>query len=241
MREGARFCGKCGMSFTGEIPKIRPPREVRPLLQILAPALWLWVILVSSNLVLGLYLHFTRGTSPLYTTVLLGIDAVIILVFVTVKSRATWRLLAAPPASIPLLLAIFGLPLALFGFMKLYSWLLTSMGVTFMEYLTDYRQAGWPLWSAFVTIALWPALFEELAFRGLIYEKLHSVGGQREALILQALLFSIIHLMPAAFISHFFIGLALGWLRIRYKSLVPSMAVHFFYNSLILLDELWRH
>lgn len=240
IRDGARFCGKCGMSFTGEVPRIDPPRQVRPLLQVLAPALWLWVLLALSNLLLGLYLHFTKVSSPLYTALMLGFDALIILAFVAAKSPASWRLMAPAGVTPRLLVEILGLPLVLFAFMKLYGWFLSSMGLTFVEYLADFREYGWPLWSAFLLIAVWPALFEELAFRGLIFEKLRDVGGPREALILQALLFSILHLMPAAFISHFLIGLVLGWLRIRYQSLVPSMAVHLLYNSAILVDELLR-
>lgn len=42
---------------------------------------------------------------------------------------------------------------------------------------------------------------------------------------------------PAVLPSHFLMGLALGWLRLRTASLVPSMLVHAAWNLTVLLQE----
>ncbi|MBU1218666.1 CPBP family intramembrane metalloprotease [Myxococcota bacterium] len=130
--------------------------------------------------------------------------------------------------------------LAILIFMVGYIFLLKHLAVEDVKYLAEYKKAGLPVWIAFIAIAAWPAFFEEIAFRGVIYQSLLSIGSPKEAIILQALLFSVVHLSPAIFISHFLIGLALGWLATYHKSLIPSMLVHFFYNSSILLFEYFK-
>ncbi|MBU1239576.1 CPBP family intramembrane metalloprotease [Myxococcota bacterium] len=239
-RENARFCGKCGASFTGEILPRKPRPQAATYIQTMAPALYLWGLLVLSNVIIGLYIHFSKNTSPKSTLALLGVDSFLILLFVAIKSPRTFRLLRLPGRIPRVVLDVLGTTALLFLFIKIYSRVLSSTGFEFMDYLPEYRNAGWPLWVPFFTIALWPALFEELTFRGLIFEKLSMVGTQREAIILSSLLFSIIHLMPAVFISHFIIGLAFCNLRVTHKSLYPSMAAHFLYNSTVLLDEIVR-
>src|SRR5579859_7343479 len=78
-----------------------------------------------------------------------------------------------------------------------------------------YVKAGWPLWAILGTISVEPGVFEEIAFRGIIQTKLSRILSVKEALIIQAALFSILHLNPMIFVSHFVMGLLLGWVRLR--------------------------
>ena len=71
-------------------------------------------------------------------------------------------------------------------------------------------------------MSLTPALFEELAFRGVIQSGLTSVVRSREAWLIQAALFSVLHLSPVVFPSHFVMGLTFGYLRLKSRSLYPS-------------------
>lgn len=42
-----------------------------------------------------------------------------------------------------------------------------------------------------------------------------------------------------SFVSHFVLGLVLGWLRERTRSLLPGMLTHGLYNAALLALELW--
>jgi uncharacterized protein len=59
--------------------------------------------------------------------------------------------------------------------------------------------------------------------------------------LLQAVLFSLLHLGLAIFPSHFVIGLVLGLLRRRTRSLYPGMAVHMTWNAAVVWADLQGH
>jgi membrane protease YdiL (CAAX protease family) len=79
---------------------------------------------------------------------------------------------------------------------------------------------------------------EELMFRGVIQQRLESLLGPTEALIVQAALFSALHLSVINLITHFAIGLALGWLFRKSGSLYPGMVLHGLWNMAVLGMEL---
>jgi len=86
-------------------------------------------------------------------------------------------------------------------------------------------------------VSAMPAVFEELAFRGVIQTALESVLDRREAWLIQGALFSVLHLTPLSFPSHFLMGLCFGYLRTRSRSLYPGMLLHATWNALVLMAE----
>lgn len=80
-----------------------------------------------------------------------------------------------------------------------------------------------------VIFALLPAVFEEMVFRGYFLRVLRPYGG-RFAVVVSALLFSLMHgnvlQIPFALI----VGLALGWLAVRTGRIWPAMLLHFLNN-----------
>jgi uncharacterized protein len=113
-----------------------------------------------------------------------------------------------------------------------------ALGFPLLSMSAPYQQAGWPLWSIFVLIALVPAIFEEIAFRGLIYAGLQRVLSARDALLVQAMAFSVLHLSPLIFLSHCLLGLLFGMLRDATRSLYAPMLAHAAWNAFVLLHEL---
>lgn len=202
----------------------------------LRAALGLWFALVGVSLALLLGV-FGRATLPaeLVASVVM---AVVVGAFAVNEGARLGPLLRRPgfardtwwyvPAAFPAVLVS----------MTVYFALLSALGFHPASYLAEYRAAGWPLWSAFVLYAVVPAVFEELAFRGVIQTRLRGVMGRREAWLAQAGMFSILHLSPAIFPSHFAIGLLLGWLRNRTGSLWPGMVLHGTWNAWVLVEEL---
>lgn len=59
----------------------------------------------------------------------------------------------------------------------------------------------------------------------------------REAWLIPAALFSLLHLSPIVFPSHFVMGLVFGYVRLRTRSLYPGMLLHASRNALQVFAE----
>jgi membrane protease YdiL (CAAX protease family) len=132
-------------------------------------------------------------------------------------------------------LAGFGI---LVAFGALYFPAFRWMGFPFLRMTDQYLQSGWPRWTPYLLVAVAPALLEELTFRGYVMARLDRLLTARETLLVQAALFSVLHLGIEIFPSHFGIGLVLGMIRRRTRSLYPGMAVHLSWNAAIVWAEL---
>jgi len=105
--------------------------------------------------------------------------------------------------------------------------------------LVPERTARWPLFAFYIWIGLCPALFEEIAFRGLLLAKLKRLMTPLQAIWVTTLLFGIIHFDILA-MAVFLIPLAwiAGWLTHRTGSLWPAMIIHFVHNVGVLTLDL---
>jgi membrane protease YdiL (CAAX protease family) len=119
-------------------------------------------------------------------------------------------------------------------------YLLEETGIPFERVTDEMRRHDYALWQLLVLYSLAPALYEEIAFRGIIFERLRRVLGEREGWLVQAALFSVLHLSPVIFPTHFAMGLIFGWLRVRTGSLIPGMILHAAWNAANILLELER-
>lgn len=84
-------------------------------------------------------------------------------------------------------------------------------------------------------VAFGPAVLEEVTFRGVLQGRLLALLGTRVGLVVTAAAFAICHGQPALLPVHFAIGLYLGWLCLRARSLLPGMLMHFLYNGTIVV------
>ncbi|PIE22802.1 MAG: hypothetical protein CSA62_10855 [Planctomycetota bacterium] len=85
-------------------------------------------------------------------------------------------------------------------------------------------------------VALCPALFEELAFRGLLQGRLSALYGSWQGLLFSSIFFALAHGVTLGLPFHFGLGMWFGWMRMRSASVIPGMLAHFAYNgSLVLL------
>lgn len=76
-------------------------------------------------------------------------------------------------------------------------------------------------------------LLEELVFRGAIFSALSQALSPRESVIITALAFALMHFSLLIVVTHFPLGLYLGWLRQRSDSVYPSILAHFCHNAWI--------
>lgn len=95
-----------------------------------------------------------------------------------------------------------------------------------------------PLILSIISIGLFPAVFEELAFRGILFNELIKITSIKSAIIISAILFTIVHLSLISALWIFPIGLLFGYFRAKHKTLWYGIAGHFVYNSSIVLFEM---
>src|SRR5262249_17197262 len=90
--------------------------------------------------------------------------------------------------------------------------------------------------------ALIPAVCEEFAFRGYILSGLEHAYRPATAVVLSALLFGFMHVLLSLFQQLFnatLLGLVLGLLAVRSRSIVPGIVFHLINNGLAVLAGAW--
>jgi sodium transport system permease protein len=101
-------------------------------------------------------------------------------------------------------------------------------------------------WLILFSLALVPALCEELLFRGYLFAALQRATSAGRAIWVSALLFGLFHVVvgspasPERFLPSTFLGLVLGWLAWRSGSVVPCILLHVCHNGLLLMLAYYR-
>jgi len=104
-------------------------------------------------------------------------------------------------------------------------------------YYFDAFAFGQPLWVVVVLQCIYPAVFEELAFRGFLINNLRALSNDRTAIGVSGFLFAIMHINFLGLLWLLPIGLLFGYLRIRYNTLWYGITGHFVYNFVITLID----
>lgn len=99
---------------------------------------------------------------------------------------------------------------------------------------------------ALLSVILVQPVLEELIFRGFLLTRLlrhtHTRTGRCVAITLQALAFSLLHIVhhPAVWATLIVVpGMLFGWLRVRHDSVLPAMAAHSAFNGAYWLPGLF--
>lgn len=99
-----------------------------------------------------------------------------------------------------------------------------------IEYYSIFSFHQYGKYIMFISIALYPAIFEELAYRGYLMQKLLAIVDEKEAVYISSILFFFIHFSLVSVFWLLPFALFLGWLRIKTKTLWYGVFVHFFFN-----------
>jgi len=99
--------------------------------------------------------------------------------------------------------------------------------------------SAYPIGALLAMVVIAPVT-EEAVFRGFILRGLLNQGaGARTAVLLSAFLFAVMHLNPWQGVAAFFIGLVLGWVYLRTRSLALCMTLHAINNGFSVLMSNW--
>jgi len=86
----------------------------------------------------------------------------------------------------------------------------------------------------FLAFALVPALCEEVAFRGFVLRGLHGRFRPRNAVFLSSFFFALFHMNVFLLVPTFVLGVVLGLLTVRSRSLLPAVCFHLLHNTVLI-------
>lgn len=126
-------------------------------------------------------------------------------------------------------------PIILWGFLLLMATsivlepLLSLFPTGAYENVTDSLGLGG--WAILSTVVAAPVL-EELFFRGLVLESCRERFGSRVAVLVSALLFGLIHIVPVQMVNAFVVGIILGYIYLKTGSLLSVIILHAINNAI---------
>jgi len=232
----AEFCAACGVRITGEsrpavtLPVVRAQHAWKAV----RSAAFCYLALLAEVVVL-------RVVDAGERTVALSAAADLVMLLIVVvfawPIRGTIVRLLRLPRMDPVAWALLGVGPAC-------CWLANQAiisttdalpGVLTSDPIAELRLAGASTGVVFLLVGVTPPLFEELAFRGVMLERIHNSFGVRPAAIVVSILFSILHLALLSFVPLAVLALVLASLRLRTGSLWPAIVGHALFNLMTLL------
>lgn len=120
---------------------------------------------------------------------------------------------------------------------------LSELNALFLEFLGNFGYVdvgislpsmdGFGVVGVLFVVAVLPAVFEEIMFRGVLLNGLKSFG-KTGAVLLCGALFALYHQNPAQTLYQFCCGVAFALIALRAGSVLPTVFSHFLNNALIL-------
>ena len=98
------------------------------------------------------------------------------------------------------------------------------------DFIETYTYMIRPDIFSFLSIVIAAPVLEEILFRGVILEGFLHNYRPRKAILLSALIFGGIHLNLVQIPGAFLVGIFLGWVYWKTRTLLPVMAIHFANN-----------
>ncbi|MBN1554946.1 MAG: CPBP family intramembrane metalloprotease [Phycisphaerae bacterium] len=242
------FCTRCGVPWDPawtRCPHCLPQNSPSPDAQSsnrnvgsLRSALFLYfVILTVFSVAFLIALWGEQVSGVTLDIVASSVSGGVTLLWVFLTFRSVFPLLARLGGGKWLLLsAVFGVGTFLLAGACFYYWF-PSLGIEQIYYSRVFLSEGYGWGMIFLMVCVIPPLVEELAFRGVILGGLRRVLSAREAILVSAIMFSILHMSVWMIPFTLLLGILTGWVRIRSGSLYPCFLMHLVHNSLVVGTE----
>jgi len=227
LRPGAAFCVRCGA------PRVLPAQgsfgDVSFVLRF-----YVAMLLVHGAVAGMVALDVAPFTVDVAGTSLWAAVTVVAALLSRDVLAGLYRTLGFPPRT---LLLIAGASLPIYVLVDAYVDVL-SRWMTFLRVPDDPFAGASPIWPV-IFVCAFPAIFEEMGFRGVIFGRLARSLRLWEAVLISSFAFAILHLSFFSLVTHLPLGLYFCALRHRSGSLAPSMIAHFLHNFWSVLDSRW--
>ncbi|QDU31180.1 ABC-2 family transporter protein [Anatilimnocola aggregata] len=240
---------------------MRRPSEPQPLPTLAQAATAVAIIYPSYFVVNGLLGQMTTGTmQQKLTWSAAGLGFVFFLIPLGLSLWQHLRLTTAWQLRIPSPLAVIGaglLGLSLWPFAHELVVLAQHLGISTLssadlaklipgveKFIEQLQQV--PFAFVLISMAIMPAICEELFFRGYLQNALQQKLPYWGAILISAALFGVFHLSVGGLavlervISSAMLGLVLGWICWRSGSVWPGMLLHMVHNGLLMAMARWK-
>ena len=174
-----------------------------------------------------------------YLIVTVGLPPVLMAILLTSSVRRTlklfwprWQYLA-----LGFVLPVVLQPIAVELIHQL-DWFFPKLPAEMAEFMKSLSDPNVDWWWPLLAIAVAPAVCEELAFRGFLLSGFQS-GRQRSfwtPILLSAVCFGVVHMIAHQVFNAMLLGIVLGLLAVRSRSLVPGVIFHFIFNGMQVLQ-----
>ena len=176
------------------------------------------------------FTSYTRGLVPLL--IVDGVLSLFTLLFVVLfrselKELFRWTSFSLVKAAGYIATAVLGAVVVNFAV----KWLNKTIFDADAYYYYAFSHLQYSKLITILVVALQPAIFEELAFRGVLQQGLIKVTDKKQAIFISALLFTILHM---SFISFFWLlpfALWLGYVRMKEETIWWGVLIHFCFNT----------
>lgn len=108
------------------------------------------------------------------------------------------------------------------------------------QWMPIYEESSYPLFFAILFVGVFPAVFEELAFRGFLFNNLKFISGAKAAILGSTFLFALIHMSLLSLLWILPFGLILAYYRNKYSTIYYGMIGHFIHNTTVVLIEYYQ-
>lgn len=225
LESAVNYCPNCGASIHKKTQKERN----EPLNLVIA-----FYVVMLVFLVINFFLY-QEDSSLIQDIATESIFALLIVGFTFFDFKNIIKLYRFPTISILPLLGYLAIPFVS-AFVVYYAVEFINILVsdeTYNYYLgyVDYPN---PMFWAILFIAIFPPVFEELGFRGFLYNQLHKITSTKVTIILTSFIFALVHFSIISLLWIFPFGLLLGYLRHKYNTLWIGMIIHFIHNFIVL-------
>ncbi|MFW5804170.1 MAG: type II CAAX prenyl endopeptidase Rce1 family protein [bacterium] len=219
-----RFCPKCGNRTYTIKNTTQIEREVYNVFLIFFSQL---------TFIAFLLLYRNELDSPIIIDLVFAIIAVILSIrFYKVLKPS----LAIQRFSIKKSLQYAGIQTIITSFTFLVSYTLTQIfDLNSSTIKSEYEHYSYPFIIAFISIAIMPAIIEELVFRGVLFGQLLKLIHEKSVIIVTGILFAIIHFNFIGFIWLIPAGIYLGWLRYKEHTIWYGSLCHFIHNGICVI------
>lgn len=225
----ATYCGKCGK-------KVSIEKEGDYNVHVRNIALFFFTILAYIVI-----LNFTRfGNSYISLLITDAIFAIIVLIFFAVNYKNTIRLFNFRKFKLHVLYKILiGAPLLALVVNFVCNFLNQSLfDKSNSIYYNQFKDSPAPLLFSIISMAVFPAIFEEIMFRGVLFNESLRITRLKPTILITAILFTILHLSLISILWIFPLGLVFGYFRAKYNTILYGIIGHFVYNGSVVLIEI---
>lgn len=225
----ALYCTDCGYQIRGERIDYEDKNK-KYFIQTLILFLCLIIILVTSN-----FIEISLLKHDFVFTGLLGL-IVILFGLLNIKSFLTiFRFSIHYKLIIFLLLGAPILAIIISYFSRFISHLLGINTLLYSAYYNSISSNG--MFYCILYVSIFPGIIEELLFRGILFNHLKRLTSLKSTIIITSVTFAFLHFSFISIIWLSLIGLILGYLRARYRTIWYGIFFHAFYNLCIIILE----